>query len=64
MEYIVALSGMGDIQLYKTEIEYLDELLEKLECEGKVFMVIDKDKYIKDDMLCLNVFEIYKGEEE
>jgi len=60
--YVVALSGLGEIRLYKTEDKYLNALLEGLECEGLMFMVIDKEKYIKDDMLCLNVYEVYEGE--
>jgi len=61
--YVVALSGLGEVRLYKTETKYLDALLEELECNGLVFMVIDKEKYIKDDMLCLSVYEVYEGED-
>jgi len=61
MNYVVALSGLGEVRLYKTENKYLDDLLEKLECEGLIFMVID-NKYVKNDTLCLNVYEMYKGE--
>ena len=62
MDYVVALSGSGDIELIKVKTKYLDDLVEELECEGKIFMVIDNDKYIKDDMLCLNITDIYEGE--
>jgi len=61
MNYVVALSGLGEVRLYKTENKYLDNLLEKLECEDLIFMVVD-NKYVKNDTLCLNVYEMYKRE--
>jgi len=59
MNYVVILSDSGDIELIKVKTKYLDELVEELEFEYKMFMVIDDYKYIKDDMLCLNVTDIY-----
>ena len=62
-EYIIAIDGLGCVELFKVEEDNIDLLLEELEAEGKIFSVI-RSPGVEKDVLCIEAELWEKGEEE
>jgi len=61
-EYVIAVDGMGYVELFKVEEEDIDSLLEELESEGKIFSVVTSPD-VENELLCIESELWKKGEE-
>ena len=62
-EYVIAVDGMGYVELFKVEEDDIDNLLEELESEGKIFSVVTSPD-VENELLCIESELWEKGEEE
>jgi len=61
-EYVIAIDGLGYVELYKVEEDDIDSLLEELESEGKIFSVVTSPD-VENELLCVESELWKKGEE-
>jgi len=62
-EYVIAIDGLGYVELFKVEEDDIDSLLEELEAEGKIFSVVASPD-VENEILCIESELWEKGEEE
>ena len=61
-EYVIAIDGLGYVELFKVEEDDIDNLLEELEAEGKIFSVVTSPD-VENEILCIESELWKKGEE-
>ena len=61
-EYVIAIDGLGYVELFKVEEDNIDSLLEELEAEGKIFSVVASPD-VENEILCIESELWKKGEE-